>query len=152
MDGVTNPAARFVGVSLDCPDPAEQATFWASLLGGQLLWSNTDSAGVQVPGVVLVMQRVAGYRRPRWPGESIVHLDLAAGDHLEDPEQQAIALGAQRAYPQPDVRWRVLLDPAGHPFCITTVSPPRTAGVVTQIADPPSERYGTVGTADGNVA
>jgi hypothetical protein len=25
--------------------------------------------------------------------------------------------------PQPGTRWRVLLDPAGHPFCITTVTP-----------------------------
>ncbi|WP_307831855.1 VOC family protein [Prauserella cavernicola] len=33
-------------------------------------------------------------------------------------------LGATRAEHQSDPRWRVLLDPAGHPFCITTVTPP----------------------------
>lgn len=115
---------RFVGISLDCADPAELATFYLSLLGGRLLWGTADSAGVQVPGVVLVMQRVNNYRRPRWPDESIVHLDLAAGDCLDEPEQQAIALGAEPVDPQPDPRWRVLLDPAGHPFCITTLTPP----------------------------
>jgi len=31
---------------------------------------------------------------------------------------------ARAAHPQPDRRWWVLLDPAGHPFCITTVTPP----------------------------
>ena len=125
MTGSTKSAAlRFVGVSLDCADPAELATFYLSLLGGRLLWGNAESAGVQVPGVVLVMQRVRNYRRPRWPDASIVHLDLWAGDRLDEPEQQAIALGAELVDPQPDTRWRVLLDPAGHPFCITTLRPP----------------------------
>lgn len=133
-DWIRSAALRFVGVSLDCADPAELATFYLSLLGGRLLWGNAESAGVQVPGVVLVMQRVRNYRRPRWPDASIVHLDLTAGDRLGEPEhtavtdrdirQQAIALGAEPVDPQPDTRWRVLLDPAGHPFCITTLTPP----------------------------
>lgn len=116
---------RFVGVSLDCADPAELATFYVSLLGGRLLWDSANSAGVQVPGVVLTMQRVSNYRRPRWPDASIVHLDMTAGDHLDEPEQRAIALGAEPVNPQLDPRWRVLLDPAGHPFCITTLTPPQ---------------------------
>ena len=50
MTGSTKSAAlRFVGVSLDCADPAELATFYLSLLGGRLLWENAESAGVQVP-------------------------------------------------------------------------------------------------------
>ena len=32
--------------------------------------------------------------------------------------------GAVQAEHQAEPRWRVLLDPAGHPFCITTVTPP----------------------------
>jgi len=115
---------RFVGVSLDCGNPSELATFYMKLLKGRLLWDDADSVGVQVPGLVMVMQRVQDYQRPQWPGESIVHLDLTAGDHLDEPEAQAVALGAQLVDPQPDRRWRVLLDPAGHPFCITTVTPP----------------------------
>ncbi|HTF48375.1 MAG TPA: VOC family protein [Pseudonocardia sp.] len=43
---------------------------------------------------------------------------------LDEPEQRALALGATAAVPQPDKRWRVLLDPAGHPFCITSLAPP----------------------------
>ncbi|GAA2795167.1 VOC family protein [Saccharopolyspora taberi] len=118
------PEVRFAGVSLDCADPDELAAFYIGLLGGRLLRRDEDSAGVQVPGLLMVMQRVADYRKPVWPGASIVHLDLTAGDSLAEAEQRALALGATAAEHQPDERWRVLLDPAGHPFCITTVAPP----------------------------
>lgn len=114
---------RLVGVSLDCADPAELARFYLQLLGGRLLWSRPGSAGVQVPGVLLVTQRVTDYRPPAWPGSSVVHLDLTAGTELDEPERRAVALGARPVDPQPDPRWRVLLDPAGHPFCITTMTP-----------------------------
>lgn len=120
---------RFVGVSLDCADPAELAEFYLRLLGGRLLWSRPTSVGVQIPGLLLVPQRVENYRPPQWPGASIVHLDLTAGDDLDEPVKRAVALGARLADPQPDSRWRVLLDPAGHPFCITTVTP--SSGAVT---------------------
>ncbi len=115
---------RFVGVSLDCADPAKLADFYLHLLGGRLVWSSPTSAGVQVPGVLLVLQLVGDYRPPVWPGASIVHLDLTAGERVDEPAQRAIALGARAADPQLDPRWRVLLDPAGHPFCITTLTPP----------------------------
>jgi Glyoxalase-like domain len=89
-----------------------------------VLWSNEGSAGVRVPGLTLVAQRVDGYRPPQWPGSAIVHLDLSAGEDLDGPAERAVQLGATLVDPQPDPRWRVLLDPAGHPFCITTVTPP----------------------------
>jgi len=43
---------------------------------------------------------------------------------LEVAEADALALGATKAshQPSPD-SWRVLIDPAGHPFCITTMIP-----------------------------
>ena len=63
----SEPIARFVGVSLDCPDPAALADFYLGLLGGQVLWRSADSTGIRVPGVVLAMQRVARYRPPSWP-------------------------------------------------------------------------------------
>ena len=55
------PIARLVGVSLDCADPAALAGFYLELLGGQVLWRSAESAGIRAPGVVLVMQRVAGH-------------------------------------------------------------------------------------------
>ena len=117
------PIARFAGVSLDCADPAALADFYLELLGGQVLWQSAGSAGLRVPGVVLVMQRVAEYRPPAWPGSSVVHLDLTAGDGVAAAAARAVEAGAVLAEYQPDPRWRILLDPAGHPFCITTIAP-----------------------------
>ena len=115
---------RFVAVSRGCADPAHLAEFTCSL-GGRRLWTRPTSAAVQTPGVLLISQRVAGYQPPEWPGASVVHLGLTAGEQLEDPTRRAIALGDRLANPQPDPRrWRVLLDPAGHLFCITTLTPP----------------------------
>jgi hypothetical protein len=125
MDGSASPGdVRFVGVSLDCADPAELAAFYLQLLGGHVLWSRPGSVGAQIPGLLLVAQRVDNYRPPEWPGASIVHLDLTAGVDLDEPVKRAAALGARPADVQPDPRWTVLLDPAGHPFCITRVAPP----------------------------
>jgi hypothetical protein len=48
------------------------------------------------------------------------HLDLGVED-LDAAEKLALGLGAVRPDHQPGGdRWRVLLDPAGHPFCLVT--------------------------------
>lgn len=40
-------------------------------------------------------------------------------------ESRILALGATRAEVQPNPdKWRVLIDPAGHPFCITVMFRP----------------------------
>ena len=122
---IADPAnVRFVGISLDCPDPHQLATFYRNLLNGRLLWSKEQSAAIQAPGVLLVMQRIENYQQPAWPGSAVVHLDFSAGEQLDEPTGRALALGATLADAQPNTRWRVLLDPAGHPFRITSVAPP----------------------------
>ncbi len=52
-----------------------------------------SSVGVEVPGAVLFPQRVDGCVPPLWPGTSIVHLDLTAGD-VDAAAERAVALGA----------------------------------------------------------
>jgi hypothetical protein len=79
---------------------------------------------LKAAGIFLTVQRVADHRPPDWPDGAIpkqLHLELAVDD-LEGAEGKAIELGALKApdQPAPD-RWRVLFDPAGHPFCITTL-------------------------------
>jgi hypothetical protein len=118
------PGIRFGGLSVDCADPQALVGFYRRLLGGEILWQSAGSVGIRVPGVVLALQRVPGYRPPAWPGTAIVHLDLIAPGGLDAAAAQAVALGAVLAADQPDPRWRVLLDPAGHPFCITAIAPP----------------------------
>ena len=112
---------RIAGISLDCPDPAPLAAFHAEVLGGRAQWTNADSAGVEASGVVLIAQRVSDYVPPTWPVTSVKHLDLAAGLDLEASVAFAVALGAKKTAYQPDPRWCILLDPVGHPFCITTI-------------------------------
>ena len=70
----------------------------------------------------MVFQQAAGYRAPTWPpapGEQrpMMHLDFQVGD-LESAVADAVALGATVAAAQPQDNVRVLLDPAGHPFCL----------------------------------
>jgi len=47
-----------------------------------------------------------------------LHLCFDVAD-LDEAEAELLALGAGRPDEQPDeARWRVLTDPAGHPFCL----------------------------------
>lgn len=47
----------------------------------------------------------------------MMHLDFQVSD-LEAAVGHALELGAQEAADQPQTSLRVLLDPAGHPFCL----------------------------------
>ena len=64
------------------------------------------------------------YVRPVWPTvvdqpQMSMHLDIEVDD-LEDAVRHAITCGAELASYQPQEKVRVLLDPAGHPFCLYT--------------------------------
>jgi hypothetical protein len=51
-----------------------------------------------------------------------IHLDFAVED-LDESQAFAISVGATLAAEQPEPStWRVLCDPVGHPFCLTTNS------------------------------
>ncbi|GAA3564886.1 VOC family protein [Microlunatus spumicola] len=112
--------------TLDCSDPRAEAAFWSALLGWQVAVAEDEYAMV-VPadgGAMLGFGRVEDHQRPGWPNErgtKQFHLDLACDD-VAASEEQALALGATLAEPQPGDTWRVLLDPAGHPFCLTDAS------------------------------
>jgi hypothetical protein len=115
--------ARLGLICLDCEDPVSLAAFWAALLGGEMAPEGDDVVVVGSKGTPLAAVRVPGYQPPTWPGGAIpkqVHLDLAVGvDELDAAEAEAIRLGARLADEQPrPTRWRVMLDPAGHPFCL----------------------------------
>jgi hypothetical protein len=47
----------------------------------------------------------------------MMHFDFQVGD-LDSAVAEAVALGASLASAQPQENVRVLLDPAGHPFCL----------------------------------
>ncbi|WP_182434991.1 VOC family protein [Nocardia seriolae] len=113
-------------ISLDCADELALAEFWAALLGGKIVYREETMAVVHTERGVLSMIRVPDYQPPTWPNgpsPKHIHLDLAVPD-LDVGEREALRLGARRAEAQPEPeRWRVLLDPAGHPFCLVTRIP-----------------------------
>lgn len=117
---------RLGAVSVDCADPAGLAEFYQNMLELQTMFASDDFVALQGAGVFLTFQRVADHKPPSWPEGAVpkqLHLELAVAD-LDGQEARILALGATKAdiQPNPD-SWRVLIDPAGHPFCITTLMP-----------------------------
>jgi len=113
--------ARLAMITLDCADPAASAAFWSTLLGWDIVASGEDYAMLSGPSHALGFGRVEDYEPPAWPnehGSKQFHFDLAVDD-LGAAQQATIELGATAVDPQPGETWRVLLDPAGHPFCLT---------------------------------
>ena len=104
------PIARLAAISLDGPDPASLAEFYRELLDLEVFFESDDFIALKGAGVYITTQRVMDQQPPDWPSASVpkqMHLELAV---KADPQ------------PNPDL-WRVLVDPAGHPFCITTLIP-----------------------------
>jgi hypothetical protein len=122
----TPPVGRLGATSIDCPDPVELADFYGALLGMRRLVELPDGSLIAITdgAQTLAMMRVPDYVPPTWPEPGQLqqmHLDVFVAD-LDDAVTRAVALGARLADHQQDPsRWRVLLDPAGHPFCLTTV-------------------------------
>lgn len=117
------PVAGLAGVTLDCPHPREFAEFYQRIGGGDILFSSETSVYLSVGGVGLGFQQDSAYRAPNWPEPDMpqqIHVDFRTGE-LDRSEAAVLAAGAVRParQPNPDV-WRVLLDPAGHPFCLSS--------------------------------
>src|SRR5262245_19301562 len=113
-------------VSLDCADPQPLAEFWAAMLDGELIPVRDGVIVIRTSWLWMAVLRVPEYVAPTWPDSDVpqqIHFDLAVTD-LEPAVKEAERLGARPAefQPSPD-KWRVLLDPAGHPFCLTTQIP-----------------------------
>lgn len=117
--------ARWWGVVLDAPDGVELARFYARLLGWPVFNEGDGDAAVAPSadaGFNLGFQSEPSYARPVWPAEGgkpqmSMHLDIEVDD-LEDAVAHALAVGAELAGYQPQQDVRVMLDPAGHPFCL----------------------------------
>lgn len=120
---------RLTAITLDCADPGELAEFYRQATGFELHpKSDGDFAGLTAEdGLFLGFQRVDDYQPPCWPAQTVpqqLHLDFAVDD-LDESEARLLGLGATKpeAHPGGDT-WRVFVDPAGHPFCLTLVSGP----------------------------
>jgi len=116
---------HWFGVVLDAPDASALAHFYQRLLGWTL---HADEPGwatlapSESAGYNLAFQTEPNYVRPVWPSEPgkplmMLHLDLEVDD-LDEAVAYALEVGAEVAHFQPQEDVRVLLDPAGHPFCL----------------------------------
>jgi catechol 2,3-dioxygenase-like lactoylglutathione lyase family enzyme len=112
-------------VVLETPDPLGLARFYAALMQWEIVKDEPDFVGVAPMGShveYLAFQRSADFVPPVWPTEPgsqqmQMHLDIEVPD-LEPAVAAAVAAGATQAAWQPQDTVRVLLDPAGHPFCL----------------------------------
>ncbi len=131
----SRPAMRVTSVTIAAPDPLALAEFYRRLLG----WPSTGTeapapgrpaneawAQLKPPpgetGPTLNLEGEAAFAPPVWPSEPgeqqiQTHLDLAVLD-LDAAEGWARDCGAVLAAVQPQDDIRVMLDPAGHPFCL----------------------------------
>ncbi len=114
------------GVVLDAPDVAVLARFYSELRGWKIHHLDEQDASLDAgEGVAyLSIQRNRDYVRPTWPGaggsqQMMMHLDFEVTD-LAAETARAVSLGAELPEHQPQRNVRVLLDPAGHPFCLYT--------------------------------
>lgn len=119
---------KMYSFTVDCTDPYELAKFYAALLGWEIAYHDEDFACLGAPGAAqgaypgITFQRNPAYRPPVWPDEpeaqqQMAHLDFAVND-LEQAVEHAVQCGAAVAQKQFSNGWRVMLDPAGHPFCL----------------------------------
>ena len=120
----TAPVATLKMVTLDSRDASADARFWSALLGWPVAHDADGYAMLTGPDHALGFGTVADYQAPAWPnpaGSKQFHFDLAVDD-LAAAEAACLELGATLADPQPGDTWRVLLDPSGHPFCLTSAA------------------------------
>ncbi|ADB32604.1 Glyoxalase/bleomycin resistance protein/dioxygenase [Kribbella flavida DSM 17836] len=128
---------QVTSVTIMAPDPRALAEFYARLLGRPVTTSEGPREGhppedgwaqlraAEGTGeVTLNFEYEEQWAKPVWPAEkgaqnATQHLDIAVDD-LEAATAHAIAQGAVLADFQPQDSVRVLLDPAGHPFCLFT--------------------------------
>jgi catechol 2,3-dioxygenase-like lactoylglutathione lyase family enzyme len=118
-DGVAA-GMHLLAVTIDAPDAAALARFYADLLGMEVTYDGPEGAFITADGKSMLFQQVTGYNPPRWPDPAYpqqAHLDIIVDD-LDTGEARALQLGASRLSGGGKT-FRVFADPAGHPFCLT---------------------------------
>lgn len=105
---------------IDCADAAPMMAFYQELLGGEVV----DSTTLKVDGLLVIFRESVDYTAPTWPSAERpmqFHVDFFADD-MDETERELQRLGATVPDFQPGREGGlvVLLDPAGHPFCIGT--------------------------------
>lgn len=113
------------GTAIEAPVPGALARFYSRLLGWPIGHEEPGTTVLAAPegSIYVVFQEASGYQAPVWPPADgaqrpMMHFDFQVGD-LDSAVAEAIHLGATLAGHQPQEQVRVLIDPAGHPFCLS---------------------------------
>ena len=119
--------SSIIGFALDCSNADALADFYGRLSGWEKEISSDAWAALRTPeGILLAFQTVEQYAPPVWPWKSgaqqqMAHIDFKV-ENLPEAEQHALRCGAKKAAVQYYETSTVMIDPAGHPFCLSTVS------------------------------
>jgi len=132
---MAEPKIRVTSVTIMAPDPRALAEFYARLLGRPVTTVEGPRPGEppaagwaqirprpDVAEPTLNFEFETEWSQPVWPAQAgrqtaTQHLDIHVDD-LDAACAHAIEAGAALAPVQPQADVRVLLDPAGHPFCV----------------------------------
>jgi catechol 2,3-dioxygenase-like lactoylglutathione lyase family enzyme len=114
-------------INFDCADAEAMAEFYGHLFGWEITHRDGGFILMEDPsgGTGLSFEARADYRPPVWPEQpdgqdKMIHLDIRVDD-LDAAVAHALAAGARLAAYQGREDLRVMLDPAGHPFCLFTI-------------------------------
>ncbi len=115
---------------IGAPFARDLARFYAGLLGWSVGVDSDDGDWIILRnpdgGPGLSFQSEEGFTAPTWPPapdhqQMMMHLDIGVAGgtgELEAAVARAVELGATPTAHQPQRDVRVMLDPAGHPFCL----------------------------------
>lgn len=136
MSERVRPRMHVTSAVLGTGDPVALAAFYERLLGWTIVASDPPRPGfpekdgwamLKPPPdheglLALAVQYEPDYLAPVWPPAAgrqamMMHLDIAVDD-LDAAVAWSVEAGATLAEHQPQDQVRVLLDPAGHPFCL----------------------------------
>jgi len=106
-------------LTFDCRDPAKVATFWASVLGYEVVEIDGEGADIRDPnglGWRIIFQVVPEGKAVK----NRLHLDLRPTGSMAEEIERVESLGASqyRYVAEGGSFWTVMHDPEGNEFCV----------------------------------
>lgn len=115
---------KIFSIVIDSNNSEELSDFYSKMLGWEKINDDEEYIAVISPNnyPILLFQEDENYIKPAYPSSKnkqhqMIHLDFSVED-IDKGVEHAISCGAKLSEQQFSNEWKVLIDPAGHPFCI----------------------------------